>query len=154
MRFFINESVDDDPVILISSKGAGVDPDIRDYIELKTVKVPNRLDPPHHLVRLFPKWYIQSYLLGVKTIQIGYRNWEDQVSSVGRKPIKGLLRDAQTHDPSFDPTAKMGRVHHILSALLKYFLNLESISAQDKFELYVEADGDAWVFPTSSRAHL
>jgi hypothetical protein len=122
------------------------DPNVKDYIELKTVKKVDYMRQPPRCDRLFPKWYLQSYLLGVQVMEIGYRNFRNQVYRIVRKPVKEMLRDAQKSAPLFDPDVDMGRVHAILSALLVYFRAPgRFVSAQDRFELRVDADGDVWM---------
>ena len=102
--------------------------------------------PPDRSEALFPQWYMQSHLLGVQVLQIGYRNFGNHVVGIVRKPVQQFLREAQKYVPSFDPAVDMGRVHAILSALLVYFRNLRpSVSAQDRFVLRVDANGDAWI---------
>ncbi|KAF9780000.1 hypothetical protein BJ322DRAFT_1084144 [Thelephora terrestris] len=128
------------------SSSKGTEPDMEDYIELKTVKKPDQRRPPGRSNELFPKWYMQSHLLGVQVLQIGYRDFKNRVFGIVRKPIKQLLREAQKYAPSFDPAVDMGRVHAIISALLVHFRGLgPSVSAQDRFVLRVDANGDAWI---------
>ena len=118
---------------------------MEDYIELKTVMKPGPR-PPGPSEALFPHWYMQSHLLGVRVLQIGYRNFGNHVVGIVRKPVQQFLREAKKYAPSFDPAVDMGRVHAILSALLAYFRNLgQSVSAQDRFVLRVDANGDAWI---------
>ena len=127
---------------------------MEDYIELKTVKKPGR-QPPGRSDVLFPKWYMQSHLLGVQVLQIGYRNFQNHVFGIVRKPIQKFLQDAQRYAPSFDPDVDMGRVHAILSAILVYFRDLgPSVSAQDRFVLRVDANGDAWISPSPDSPNL
>ena len=77
---------------------------------------------------------------------IGYRNFTNRVFRVDLKPVEEVLQDAQTHVPSFKPAVDMGRVHSILSTILAHFHSPgQSLSAQDKFELRVEANGDVWL---------
>lgn len=134
------------------------EPNVEDYIELKTVKTVDRrwLGPhPRHSDNLLPKWYMQSYLLGIQVLEIGYRNFRDHVFNIVRKPIKEVLQDAQKSIPSFDPAVPLGRVHAILSALLVHFRAPgQSVSAQDRFELYVEANGDAWITSATGPSNL
>ena len=120
------------------------EPGLQDYIELKTMKTGRFLS--QRRTELFPRWYIQSYLLGVPELAVGYRNFRNHVFAITRKPINEVLRDARQCAPEFDPAVSMGRVHTILSALLDHFRSLgPSVSAQDRFELHVDANGDAWV---------
>ena len=94
-------------------------------------------------------------MLGVQVLQIGYRNFENRVFGIVRKPIQQLLREAQKYAPSFDPAVDMGRVHSILSSLLVYFRDLGPfVSAQDRFVLRVDANGDAWISPSSESPNL
>lgn len=131
------------------------EPSAEDYIELKTVKTVDRWLPPSRSDQLFPRWYMQSYLLGVKVLEIGYRNFKNHVFSIARKTVKEVLRDAQKYAPSFNPAVGLGRVHAILSALLVHFRALgPSVSAQDRFELYVDANGDAWITPITDPSNL
>jgi hypothetical protein len=120
-----------------------MEPKLENYVELKTTKGDFR-----YYKQTFPKYYLQSYLLGVPVLAIGYRNYRNQVFSVRQKSTREVLREAQKHVPEFDPAVSLGRAHAILSALLEYFHSLgQSVSAQDAFELCVDADGSAWVTP-------
>ena len=127
---------------------------MKDYIELKTIKFDRRF-PPGLAVKSFPRWYIQSHLLGIQVLQIGYRDSRNNVSGIVRKSTKEFLREAQKYSPSFDPAVDMGRVYAILTALLAYFRALgPSISAQDIFELRVDANGDAWIASPTNSSNL
>lgn len=131
------------------------EPNVRDYIELKTVKRADRWNPPSHFNNLLPKWYLQSHLLGIKVLEIGYRNFKDHVFNIARKTVKEVLRDAQRCVPSFDPAVDLGRAHAILSTLLTHFHALgSSVSAQDRFELCVGANGDAWITSATDHSDL
>ena len=122
-------------------------PRLENYIELKTAKNTDSQSPPSNH-QIFVKSYLQSYLLGVPTLAIGYRNYREQVFSIRRKSTQQVLRDTQQYVPGFDPAVSLGRAHAILSALLEYFRSLgRSVSARDTFELHVDADGSAWVTP-------
>ena len=128
---------------------------MKDYIELKTVKKADRLLPPGRSVGNYPKWYMQSHLLGIQVLQIGYRNFKNHVFGIVRKSTQEFLREAQKYSPSFDPAVDMGRVHAILSALLAHFRALEpSVSPQDIFELRVDANGDAWIASPTDSSNL
>jgi len=121
-----------------------MEPKLENYIELKTVKNDNSRFPPRN--QMLVKSYLQSYLLGVSTLAIGYRNYREQVYSIEEKPIQQVLRDARKQVPGFDPAINLGRAHAILSGLLGYFRSLgRSVSAQDTFKLRVDASGSAWV---------
>ena len=123
---------------------------MKNYIELKTVKCVDTWPPPP-LHKIFPKWYLQSYLLGVPTLAIGYRNYHNKVTDITRKSIREVLRDTRKHVPGFDPAVCLGRAHATFSSLLEYFQSLEQpVSAQDIFELRVDANGDAWVAPPTN----
>jgi hypothetical protein len=122
-----------------------VEPSLKNYIELKTAKTDSRF-PLDRLTEKYPRWYMQSYLLGVPVLAVGYRNFKNHVFTIKRKPIEEVLRDAQKYVPEFDSAVNMGRAHVILSALLEHFRSLgQSVSAQDRFEFRVDANGDAWV---------
>jgi len=122
-----------------------VEPSLENYIELKTAKSADSQSPPSHC-RVFVKYYLQSYLLGVPTLAIGYRDYREKVFSIKQKSTQQVLRDAQRYVPGFDPDVSLGRAHAILSALLEYFRSMgRSVSAKDTFELRVDADGSAWV---------
>ena len=128
---------------------------MKDYIELKTVKKVDWRPPSARFDVLFPKWYMQSHLLGVQVLQIGYRDFKNHVIDIARKPIQQFLQEAQKYAPSFDPAVNMGRVQAILSALLVYFRDLgPSVSAQDRFVLRVDANGDAWITSPSDSPNL
>jgi len=90
-------------------------------------------------------------LLGVPTLAIGYRNYYNKVTSITRKSTREILREARKHVPGFDPAVSLGRAHAIFSALLECFRSLgQSVSAQDVFELHVDANGDTWVIPPAN----
>lgn len=148
---YFDHSIDDSTLIPIL-EGINVEPGLKDYIELKTAKKTDRWSPPNRYAELFPKWYMQSYLLGVPALAIGYRNFKNHVFTIKRKPIEEVLLDARKCVPGFDPAVNLGRAHAILSALLEHFRSLgKSVSAQDRFELHIDANGDAWVTsPTNS----
>lgn len=122
-----------------------MEPSLEDYIELKTAKKTSPYYPPSRC-ELFPRWYMQSYLVGVPVMAVGYRNYQNHVYTIRRKPIKEVLRDAQKYVPGFDPAVSLGRAHAILSALLEHFRSMgQFVSAKDRFELHVDKNGDAWV---------
>jgi len=113
-------------------------------MELKTTKNADIQSPP--CPQMLVKSYLQSYLLGVPTLAIGYRNYREQVVSIRRKSTQQILRDARECVPGFDPAINLGRAHAILSVLLRYSRSLRRpVSAQDAFELRVHANGSAWV---------
>jgi len=144
----------DGGMLISTLEATNVEPDLNDYIELKTVKTDPRFPPDRRTGRL-PRWYMQSYLLGVPTLAVGFRDFRNNVFNVKRKLIEEVLRDAQKYVPEFDPAVSLGRAHAILSALLEHFRSLgQSISAQDKFELRVDANGDAWVTSLTNSANL
>lgn len=127
-------------------QGSDPNPDMNDYIELKTVKKSNPGLPPYRAGELFPKWYMQSYLLGVGVLQVGYRNFKNHVFKISRLPVNHVLLDAQRYSPSFKPAADFGRAHAILSALFAYFRDIgPSVSAQDMFVLRVDTNRDVWI---------
>ena len=122
-----------------------MEPRLENYIELKTAKNADCQSTPSHHQR-FVKSYLQSYLLGVPTLAIGYRNYREQVYSIKQKSTRQVLRDTQKYVPGFNPAICLGRAHAILSALLEYFYSLGgSVSAQDVFNLRIDAEGNAWV---------
>ena len=123
-------------------------PNIEDYIELKTVKEPKQLRPDL-IGALFRRWYIQSYLPGIQTLQIGYRDSENHVADPDRRSIQEFLDDAKEYDQSFDPAFDMGRLHTILKALLDYFEGLESdATIGHRSVLYINANGVARILKT------
>ena len=122
-----------------------MEPRLENYIELKTAKNADSQSPPSNH-QIFVKSYLQSYLLGVPTLAIGYRNYREQVYSIRQKSTWQVLQDTQKYVPGFDPAISLGRAHAILSALLEYFHSMgRSVSAQDAFELRVDAHGSAWI---------
>ena len=123
-------------------------PNLENYIELKTAKSTDPRSPPGRPQTLV-KWYLQSYLLGVPTLAIGYRNYREQVFSIRRKSTREVLQDARGSVPGFDPAISLGRVYAILSELLEYFRSLgQSVCARDTFELRVDRNRDVWVAST------
>ena len=134
-----------DSALIPALQGTDKEPGLNDYIELKTAKKPDHRFPPYRSAELLPKWYLQSYLLGVPALAIGYRNFRNHVFAIKQKPIKEILRDTQKCVPAFDPAVNLGRAHAILSSLLEHFRSLgQTVSAQDRFELRVDASGDVW----------
>lgn len=132
-------------MLIPTLEGTNMEPSLKDYIELKTVKGTDPRFPGRCAERL-SKWYMQSYLLGVPMLAVGYRDFRNHVFDIKRKPIKEILRDAQKCAPEFDPAVNLGRAYDILFALLEHFRFLgQSVSAQDTFELRIDANGDAWV---------
>ena len=135
-----------DSALIPTLQGTSKEPGLKDYIELKTAKKPDRRFPPYRSAELLPKWYLQSYLLGVPALAIGYRNFRNHVFTIKQKPINEVLRDTQKCVPTFDPAVDLGRAHAILSSLLEHFRSLgKTVSAQDSFKLRVDASGDVWV---------
>lgn len=148
-----NQSIGDS-MLIHALEGTNVEPGLKDYIELKTAKTDPRF-PPDYCTNKFPKWYMQSYLLGVPALAVGYRNFKNHVFTIKRKPIKEVLQDAQKYVPEFDPAVNLGRAHAILSTLLEHFRSLgQSVSAQDRFELRVDANGDAWITCLTNPSNL
>ena len=121
-------------------------PNSEDYLELKTVELPPKRGSINDC-RITPRIYLQSYLLGVPELAIGYRhNGVPGVFCIKRKDTKTILEDVMRHFGEFDVASSMGRAHAILDKLLEYFRSPgNSISPGDKFELHVYENGDAWV---------
>jgi len=89
---------------------------------------------------------MQSYLIGVPMVRVGYRDPPNHVYKITPKPIKEVLEDVQKHDPEFDSAVNLGRAHAILSALLEYLRSVEpSVLAEGSFELHIKKDGEAYV---------
>ena len=129
-------------------EGRDTEPNLEDYIELKTVKKPEQLQPGL-IEALFRRWYIQSYLPGIQTLQIGYRDSENHVADPDRRSIQEFLNDAKKHDRSFDPALNMGRLYTILKELLDYFEGLRlAATVGGRSSLYVNANGVARIFKT------
>jgi len=95
---------------------------------------------------------MQSYLLGVPELAVGYRNFRNHVYDIKRKHIKEVLRDTWKYLPEFNPAVCLGRTHAILSALLEHFRSLGP--AEAKFELHVDSNGDAWVTSPTDSSNL
>ncbi|KAF9779987.1 hypothetical protein BJ322DRAFT_1023892 [Thelephora terrestris] len=137
-------------------------PKTKDYIGLETLKVPqqwqSQYDPDSDVtsnpdcVVLYPKWYLQSYLLGVPTLQIGYRNCNNAVFDIVRRPVKHFLSEVQIHAPMFNLAVDLGRLHGILSALSAYFRTLgRSFPANARFVLEVDVNGNANIILRETR---
>jgi hypothetical protein len=118
-----------------------MDPNVKDYIELKTVK---KAEGKHKFSNKgMTRWYLQSYLSGVPNLKIGYRNPEGTSCTIEEMLVEGIIQDT----PRINPMFNMGRVHAILFKLFKYFRRGrgQSASDQDRFELRVNAEGDAHI---------
>ena len=125
-----------DSALIPTFQGGG--PHLNDYIELKTVRKLKR----RHRAKLFANWYLQSYLLGVPTLAIGYRKSAYKVSRIDVKSIEEVCQDAQKYSPTFTPAQALGRAHAILSSLLEYLRPRgETVSAK----LRVNAKGGVWL---------
>jgi len=69
---------------------------------------------------------MQSYLLGVPVLVVGYRHPKNpvMVSRIERKTIEKVRLEAKKRYPKFDRVFSLGRAHAILCALLKYLFPL------------------------------
>jgi hypothetical protein len=111
---------------------------------LKTFLKPDYNKVTDEIKDLLPGWYLQSYLLGIDQLKLGYRNDQNQVVKIADKNLKDFLFFIRRCIPSFDPAVYLGRVHAIVSELLKYFRRPGlSVSAQDRFELRYAKNGTA-----------
>ena len=113
------------------------------YLELKTVF--NEAD-----VKSFPKWYMQSYLLGVPELRIGYRDSHQRVFHIDEKPVSWLIEDARKRGEPFDPVINMKRVYTILRALWVHFeAHGSDVAMEDGVVLHVSAKwNSAWTTST------
>ena len=111
-------------------------PRLVDYKELKTVWRPD----VSSCAELLPEWYLQSYLLGVPRLAIGYRESGEVVSRIEEKAIDEVLQDAKRYK-MFNPAGAFGRAHATFSWLQKCHRSLEKTSyANHKFKLRIEAN--------------
>ena len=90
-----------------------------------TSQVRSRYNP--HFSRSFtspdsnwPKWYLQSYLLGVPTIIVGNRSKRNSLTSVQTMSMERALETVRVKTPNFDPALALGRIHDVLSALIQH----------------------------------
>ena len=135
-----HQTFGDGALISVLQVDGGV-PCLDDYIELKTVGRPDS----SHCVELFRRWYLQSYLLGVKTLKIGYRELGEEVSKIEEKTTNGVLQDARKFT-AFNPAGAFGRAHAIFLWLRGCLRSLESgktSSAEYKFNLRIGANHEA-----------
>jgi len=133
-------------MLISTSEDKSANPGLEDYIELKTTMDSNR--------RALRRWYMQSYLLGVPVLMVGYRHPENPVtvSRIERKTIEEVRLKARKHFPEFDHVSRsLGRAHAILHELLEYFRSLQEskskVSVLSEFELWVDEHCNAWVMP-------
>jgi len=109
------------------------------YLELKAVV--DETDP-----KRFPEWYMQSSLLGVPALRIGYRNLEHWVYQIDEKSVDWLIASASDRGKPFDPVINMRRLYTILRTLRNNLERVGSdITTEDNVMLYVNAKGNfAW----------
>ncbi|KAF9651207.1 hypothetical protein BDM02DRAFT_3184692 [Thelephora ganbajun] len=74
-------------------------PSLEHYRELKTQKSRQHKN--------WPKWYLQSYLLGVPTLILGNRSKNNLLTSIQTMSMEALLAKTVTHSPGFDPTPEL-----------------------------------------------
>ena len=126
------------------------EPSLDDYIELKTAR------RPYHFARLYPKWYLQSYLLGIPALEIGKRNKANKVTSIDKKTTEELLEYCMQPTGSakaFNPAEPLGRAYAIFSSLLEHLRSREpTVLATDKFELRVDAEGEVSLILINERS--
>lgn len=79
--------------VFLGAEVDGLDEDGKSYIELKTTGYPNN---PHtertFLETKMMKWWVQSFLAGVPTILVGYRNQRGWVDKLERIPVESIPR--------------------------------------------------------------
>ena len=144
---------------------AGGCPTLENYRELKTQKVRNHKyvsgytpffsrSLPLRLTitnRNWPKWYLQSYLLGVPTMIVGNRSKRNLLTSVQTMSMERALATSLVNSPDFDPSLALGRIHNILSALIQHCKTRAGYLYTGCFtcELQIRSGGTACVPPVA-----
>jgi len=118
-------------------------PRLENYRELKTQKFRKHKN--------WPKWYLQSFLLGVPTIVLGNRSKHDLLTSMQTMSMEGLLSTTVSNSPGFDQALALGRIHSILSALIEHCRTRAGYLYTGCFtcELQIHSQGNAFVPPVS-----
>ena len=144
---------------------AGGYPRLENYRELKSQKFQNyRCSRCHPLGlaaylshsrfqnRNWPKWYLQSFLLGVPTLVLGSRSKSNSLTSIEAMSMEDFLRTTMSNSPGFDQALALGRIHSILSALIEYCRTRAAHLYTGCFtcELQIRSQGNAFVSPVTS----
>jgi len=102
--------------------------------------------------RNWPKWYLQSFLIGVPTIVLGNRSKRNLLTSVKTMSMEDLLKTTVSNSPGFDQALALGRIHSVLSALIEHCRTRVAYLYTGCFtcELQIRSQGDAFVPPVAS----
>lgn len=98
---------------------------VQQYVELKTMKELRTEKDYHNMYRYrFPKYWLQSYLGGVRYITVGLRSESGHLAGVNRMQTQHLHRDAVdfyrgNYRRTWDPQACIGFIHHVLDQMRK-----------------------------------
>jgi len=101
----------------------------RNLVQLKTMSEKYRLRDSNLLGRpnqtnwfLLGGWYMQSHLVGIDSILVGYRetkHGEEKLVGTENRPLNTLL-PPPGYENKFDPGRSIGRMERILDALIKF----------------------------------
>ena len=133
-------------MLISTPEDKNANPGLEDYIELKTTM-------DSSAGSALQRWYMQSYLLSVPVLVVGYCRPKNpvMVSRIERKTIEEVRLEARKRFPEFDHVSSLGRAHAILHELLEYFRSLQEskskVSVLSEFELWVDEHCNARVMP-------
>lgn len=135
-------------------------PRLENYRELKTQKFhKHKYDRRYPLLpclsrsrfqnRNWPKWYLQSFLLGVPILFLGNRSKRNLLTSTKTMSMEDLLRTTVSNSPDFDRALALGRIHNILSALIEHCRTRAGYLYTGCFtcELQIRSEGNVYVPP-------
>ena len=92
---------------------------------------------------MWPKWYLQSYLLGVPELVFGKRS-KGKSLTTDRMSWEKLLEKAKEEPHNFDSNVALGRIYEILFRLKA---DCETKTGDTTCELHINSEGEAWVHP-------
>lgn len=118
----------------------------RDYPTRFTIPLP--LTIPN---RNWPKWYLQSYLLGVPTLIVGNRSKRNSLTGLQTMSMEVVLATTVSHSPDFKPALALARIHNVLSALIQHCKTRAGYLRTGCFtcELKIRSQGNACVPPVA-----
>jgi hypothetical protein len=82
---------------------------------------------------------------------LGKRSKRNLLTGIKTMSMEDLLAMAMAHSPDFDPALALGRIHSILSALIRYCKTRAAYPDTDYFtcELQIRSGSDARVLPVA-----
>ena len=97
--------------------------------------------------RNWPKWYLQSFILGVPTLVLGNRSKRNLLTGMQTMSTQQLLATTVSHSPDFDRASALGRIHGVLSAVIEYYWTRAGYQYTGCFtcELQIRSQGGAFV---------